>query len=80
MTATASAHARFGTRLAALAAEDGVLGPGFERLYARFHPHRDPFATLVLRDTRDRRRILRVGVSICVMPARGSTVHPSTAP
>jgi hypothetical protein len=60
VTAAVSAHARYGSRLAALAAEDGVLGPGFERLYARFHPHRDPFATLVLRDSDDPRRILRV--------------------
>ena len=60
MTAVASAHTRYGTRLAALASDDGALGPGFDRVYARFHPHRDPFATLVLRESGEPRRVLRV--------------------
>lgn len=54
----ASAHARYRTRLAALA-DDAILpavvdgGGGLERDYVRFHPGRQPFATLVLRDVRE---------------------------
>jgi hypothetical protein len=62
---TASVHVRYAMRLAALGADEVVvpaatraaerLGLGdcdqaLERDYARFHPHREPFATLVLRD------------------------------
>jgi aminoglycoside phosphotransferase (APT) family kinase protein len=51
---TAAAHARYRTRLAALCDDEalGLAGGGgrLEREYARFHPHRQPFATLVLRD------------------------------
>jgi hypothetical protein len=71
--ASASAHARYGTRLAALRADEAVLpqvvraaeplglahaGQRLERDYARFHPQREPFATLVLRDVRE--PVLRV--------------------
>jgi hypothetical protein len=71
--APSSAHARYGSRLAALRADEAVLPPvvrAAERLslaggdqclsrdYARFHPHRDPYATLVLRDLRE--PVLRV--------------------
>jgi hypothetical protein len=60
---TASAHARYRTRLAALRDDEAVLAlvaPGrpLERDYARFHPHRQPFATLVLRNARE--PVLRV--------------------
>jgi Phosphotransferase enzyme family len=64
MTATAlrSAHARYAARLAVLRADEAVLPPvrraaeriglavegRLERTYARFHPHGEPFATLVL--------------------------------
>jgi Phosphotransferase enzyme family len=57
---TTSAHARYATRLDALRADEVVLsaverldpagGRRLERDYARFHPGREPFATLVLRD------------------------------
>jgi phosphotransferase family enzyme len=65
---TASAHARYGTRLTALRDDEVMLplvaqaaealglvagGQRLERDYARFHPHRQPFATLVLRDVRE---------------------------
>jgi len=71
--ATAPAHGRYGTRLAALRADEAVLPPvlrvaeplglahggqRLERDYARFHPQREPFATLVLRDVRE--PVLRV--------------------
>jgi hypothetical protein len=53
---TASAHARYRTRLIALGDDEAILpavGGRLERDYARFHPHRQPFATLVLRDVRE---------------------------
>jgi hypothetical protein len=59
---TAAAHARYRTRLAALSDDEALgltTGEGrLEREYARFHPHRQPFATLVLRDVRE--PVLRV--------------------
>ena len=76
MTATPpSAHARYATRLAALRADEAFLPPvvraaeqlavaaGERRLqrdYARFHPHREPYATVVLRDPGEAEPILRV--------------------
>jgi hypothetical protein len=73
--ASPSAHTRYATRLAALRADEAFLPPvaqATERLglpagdgrlqrdYARFHPHRDPFATLVLRAPGEREPLLRV--------------------
>jgi thiamine kinase-like enzyme len=54
---TASPHARYRTRLAALGDDEALglaaAGRRLERDYARFHPHRQPFATVVLRDARE---------------------------
>jgi hypothetical protein len=73
--ASASAHTRYATRLAALRADEAFLPPvvqATERLglpagdgrlqrdYARFHPHREPFATLVLRAPGEPEPLLRV--------------------
>jgi Phosphotransferase enzyme family len=70
---TASAHARYETRLSALRDDEALLpaiaraaeplglvpaGQRLDRDHARFHPHRQPFATLVLRDVRE--PVLRV--------------------
>ena len=80
-----SAHARYRSRLAALRADEAILPPvvraaerlslaaadrRFQRDYARFHPHRDPFATLVLRDLRD--PVLRVEAYNVRPVARGA--------
>jgi hypothetical protein len=81
---TASAHARYGTRLGALRDDQAILPPvvqaaeplglltdggPLERDYARFHPHRQPFATLVLRETRQ--PVLRVEAYDARPPGEG---------
>ena len=73
--ASPSAHTRYETRLAALRADEAFLPPvaraterlglpagdgRLQREYARFHPHREPFATLVLRAPGEREPLLRV--------------------
>jgi hypothetical protein len=57
---TASAHARYRTRLAALGDDEVIVpavacagGRPLERDYERFHPDSQPFAMLVLRDGRE---------------------------
>jgi hypothetical protein len=72
---SSSAHTRYATRLAALRTDEALLPPvvqATERLglpvgsgrlqrdYARFHPHREPYATLVLRVPGEREPVLRV--------------------
>ena len=73
--AALSAHARYRSRLHALASDGDALGsalratslfahggeqPAWVRLYARFHPDRAPFATLVLQRSAEQRRIVCV--------------------
>jgi hypothetical protein len=73
--ASPSAHARYATQLAALRADEVFLPPvaqATERLglaagdgllqreYARFHPHREPYATLVLRTPGQPEPLVRV--------------------
>jgi hypothetical protein len=73
--APASGHARYAARLAALRADEALLPPvlraaerlalaapeqRLERAYARFHPHREPFATLVLHGSCEPEHVLRV--------------------
>jgi Phosphotransferase enzyme family len=70
-----SAHTRYATRLAALQADEAFLPPvmqaaewlglpagdgPLQRDYARFHPHREPFATLTLWAPGEPEPLLRV--------------------
>jgi hypothetical protein len=84
--ASPSAHTCYATRLAALRADEAFLPPvlrvseslglpacdgRLQRDYARFHPHREPFATLVLRIPGEPEPLLRVEAHDAQPTARG---------